>query len=168
MLYFPDAPADEDLTATQRLVLAEFRALLERVRPTRTRPELTSVVSEVPSAHFILEVAHDQRDDFTVGLSLFEDDELMAYWGRLAHDDFFLPQYDTPEAGVNDALGFIEQALTGRFEVRTTYRGDLVIRATTFWVGDDDTRQSLGTTGRLLFNPFRRKRRETIRLSFVD
>jgi hypothetical protein len=166
--YFPDATPDEDLTPAQRLLLAGFRDLLDRVQPPRTRPELTSLVTKPDTNYFILEVEHDERPDLVVGISLFEDEELMAYWGQLAHDDFFIPSYSTTEAAIHDALGFVEQAICGRFEVDATFRGDRIHKATTYWISDDGHRQNLRTTGVLLFNPFRPKRRETIRFSFVD
>ena len=168
MTYFPDATPEESLTPTQRLLLAGFRGLLERVQPPRTRPDLTSLITKPDTNYFILEVEHDEQDDLVVGVSLFEDQELMAYWGKLAHDDFFIPSYSTKEEAIDDALGFVEQAICGRFEVDATFRGDRITRATSFWISDDGRRQNLGTTGILLFNPFRQKRRETIRFSFVD
>lgn len=167
-VWFPDAPPSSDLTPTQALLLGGFRRVLEEVQPTRTRPDLTSARLGERRPEFDLDLKHDSRADFGIGVSLFEDEEVMAYWGELAHDDFQVSSYSSPDEAVADALGFVEQALTGRFEVDATFRGDLMTKETTFWIGDDRERQPIGTTGRLLFNPFRRPRHETIRVSFID
>ncbi len=134
----------------------------------RTQPELTSATLDRDGPHFTLAVRHDERVELEVGLALFKEDELLAYWGTLAHEDFLLSDYPSAQEGIEDALGFVEQALTGRFEVEATYRGEVMTKATTFWIQQDGDRQRLATTGLLVFNPFRRRRRERVRMSFID
>ena len=91
-----------------------------------------------------VELRHVTEADWMIS-AIVDSDGAMVGLGSVAHEHIEADEDGRPWPSV--AVDFIAEILRGETEVRTTYRGGAVLRATLLLIAPDGSRQELCTTG---------------------
>nr|ALS89662.1 MetaGeneMark_Unknown Function [uncultured bacterium] len=168
--WFAERPEKNALTPFQRQALVRFCKLLDHCEPSRTQPELTS--ASLDDGGFLsLSIRHSHQD---FEISLFVNDvQTIVSWGAGSPLERTIADYAGGPEALQSALEFIRHILLGRLQTETTYRDGAPARVDNYLVDERGRRSQVSSTGQpslnpLTFNPFKKRRVEVQRISFID
>jgi hypothetical protein len=168
MGYFADFDAHDALTPVQRRLLDGITALLEELQPNYVDPAATHAAASGNELELVIPHRLDPATRIEVEASDSRGYRSITVYVAPAHEHFdWAPVAESDAEGVADAVSFVRALLLGQCEIRVTWRGEMPAKVQLFRI-DGEERSWISTTGLLLFNPFRAKRIETRRISFVD
>lgn len=168
-MYFRNFSFDNKATDNQRRFIEALSRKLEYINPPLIAFEEVKItdVTDKDGKYLKIILPHKSKKEFSLCIAVY-DEEIVIFFLD-AHEHFEM--YGKNDEWIIDAVYFISQIFSGKFEIHTFYKGNKVIKTRTYIIDSIGEKEILSSCSYLttaLLNPFARVREETERVSFFE